>query len=141
MAAPGDFDNLADAADAADGIVARCAQEGGLVQVTLETLRDELGYKKLGRWVLEAIAEHLSGAGLGYFPLATLNPDNNTEPRKWQEVWVYARDGGSRARIIDAVLRPEESDVRGILDGLAAGYLESLTPEQKLNRIIEIATA
>jgi hypothetical protein len=122
-------------------IAANCKAAGGLIKVELEALRNELGYKKLGKWVLSEIAETLRTSGLGYFPEWVLDPVQNTEMRRWQEVWIYARDGSTRAKVIDAVLRPDESDVRGVLDGLAGGDLNALTAEQRLARIVEIATA
>lgn len=123
------------------GIAARCRAEGGLIEVDLESLRNELGYKKLGRWVLAEIEETLRTSGLGYFPQWVLDPQQNSELRRWQRVWIYERDGGSRARVIDAVLRPDESDVRSALDGLVQGRLAAMTAEQKLARIAEIAQA
>ncbi len=122
-------------------VSARCAEEGGLTKATLGELREELGYKKLGKWVPEEIAEALAAEELGRFPLATLDPLYNTEPRQNQTVWLYARDNSTRSEIITVVLDPERRDVRSILDGLADGRLAALTPEEKLERIREIASA
>lgn len=127
--------------EAGGGIAAQCAEAGGLVEVDLESLRNELGYKKLGKWVLSEIAETLSSKGLGYFPQWVLDPEQNDEMRRWQRVWIYKRDSSTRAQVIDAVLRPEECDVRSVLDGLANGDLKALTPVQRLERIAEIANA
>lgn len=122
-------------------ITARCREDGGLTEATLGELRDELGYKKLGRWVLAEIADTLKAAGLGFFPPDRLNAELNTEPRQWQTVWIYQRDGGSRARVLDAVLQPDECDVRGVLDGIGAENLAALSPAERLARIREIANA
>ncbi|MEV5283160.1 hypothetical protein [Streptomyces sp. NPDC051993] len=54
--------------DAAEGVAARVAAEGGLIETTLGALREELGYKKLGRWVLEELDGHLTGQKLGFIP-------------------------------------------------------------------------
>ncbi|MFG2692968.1 hypothetical protein ACIHEI_34350 [Kitasatospora sp. NPDC051984] len=116
----------------------RCRQEGGLVEVTLGDLREELGYKKLGKWVLVEVAEALSKAKLGHFPPNMLDPQLNIEPRQWQTVWIYDRDSSPRAQVIDAVLHPDQHDVRAVLDGLAGGRNEALTPEQKLARIRDL---
>jgi hypothetical protein len=124
-----------------DGIADRCKQAGGLTVTTLGELREELGKMKLGRWVLEEIAGLLSGAGLGHFPPSVLDPEQNSVPRQHQRVWVYERDGGPRARVIDAILDPEGHDVSGVLDGIVADRLAALTPEQKLDRIRDIVDA
>ncbi|MFI7519059.1 hypothetical protein OG994_22935 [Micromonospora globbae] len=127
--------------ETAFSIAARCREDGGLTEATLGELRDELGYKKLGRWVLAEIAETLRATGLGFFPPERLNAELNTEPRQWQTVWIYQRDGGPRARVIDAVLQPDDCDVRAVLDGIGAGNLAALSPEERLRRIREIANA
>jgi hypothetical protein len=41
---------------------------GGLIRTTLGELREELGYGRLGRHVLEEAAESLTLEGLGWFP-------------------------------------------------------------------------
>lgn len=116
----------------------RCRREGGLIEVTLGDLREELGYKKLGKWVLVEVAEALGKAKLGYFPPEMLDPLLNTVPRQGQSVWIYDKDGGPRAQVIDAVLHPDKHDVRAALDGLAGGHTDALSPEQKLDRIREL---
>jgi hypothetical protein len=123
---------------AAAGVAQRCRTEGGLIKATLGELREELGYRKLGRWVLAEIAETLESAGVGFFPRDLLNADLNTEPRQWQMVWIYDRDGGPRARVVDAILDPDKHDVPAVLDGLVAGDASALSPEQKLIRIRDL---
>ncbi|MDI5936782.1 MULTISPECIES: hypothetical protein [unclassified Micromonospora] len=127
--------------ETASGIAARCRANGGLTEATLGELRDELGYRKLGRWVLAEIAETLRTTGLGFFPPDRLRAELNTEPRQWQTVWIYDRDGGPRARMIDAVLQPDDCDVRGELEALGTKNLAGLTPRQKLERIRDIVNA
>ncbi|MDG4816649.1 hypothetical protein O7628_14220 [Micromonospora sp. WMMD956] len=127
--------------DIASGIAARCRANGGLTEATLGELRDELGYRKLGRWVLAEIAETLRTTGFGFFPPDRLRAELNTEPRQWQTVWIYDRDGGPRARMIDAVLQPDDCDVRGELEALGTDNLAGLTPRQKLERIRDIVNA
>ncbi|MFY1618853.1 hypothetical protein ACLQ25_03790 [Micromonospora sp. DT44] len=127
--------------DTAPGIAARCRADGGLTQATLGELRDELGYRKLGRWVLAEIAETLRATGLGFFPPERLTAELNTEPRQWQTVWIYVRDGGSRARVIDAVLQPDDCDVRAELDAIGTKNPATLTPQQRLDRIRDILNA
>ena len=112
-----------------------CDREGGLVEVTLGDLRTELGYRKLGPGVLEDIRVALAQQGLGYFPPHRLIFDSSEPPRQWHAVWVYRRDGGMRARVIEAILEPDENDVRGALDGLAVGNAQAMTAEQKLSAI------
>ena len=125
--------------EGAEGIAARCHAAGGLIEAELGELREELGYKKLGKWVLAEVAESLKKARLGYFPLDRLDPVQNTEPRQWQTIWIYERDNDLRAQVIDAVLNPDEHDVRAVLAGLVAGRTEALTAEQKLDRIRALA--
>jgi hypothetical protein len=121
------------------GTVARRTREaGGLLEVSLGELRDEAGYHKLGRWVLEEIREHLQKSKLGVFPANRLDPNENTEPRQWQKVWVYLRDDSTLARVIDAVLEPDKHNVRAALMGVALGDPEEMTADQKLDRIREI---
>jgi hypothetical protein len=123
------------------GTFEECVEEGGLMKVNLGDLRKELGYNRLGKWVLEEIASKLEGEGLGYFPRDVLDARCNTEPRQWDEVWIYVRDDSTRARVLDAVLTPERTNVRSVLDGLAGGDLSALTAEEKLKRIQEIVEA
>ncbi|MFF3633292.1 hypothetical protein [Streptomyces sp. NPDC002250] len=118
-----------------------CKDEGGLMQDNLGRLRATLGFDRLGKHVLSSIASKLEAAGLGYFPLAVLDPRCNTEPRKEQQVWVYTRDGSERARVLDAVLRPRLHNVRSTLDGLVSGDYSSLTAEEKLREVQKIINA
>ncbi|MEV4654912.1 hypothetical protein [Micromonospora sp. NPDC049301] len=127
--------------DTAPGIAARCRADGGLTEANLGQLRDELGYRKLGRWVLVEIADRLRASGLGFFPPERLDAELNTEPRQWQKVWIYVRDGGPRARVIDAVLQPDDCDVRAELDVIGSKNLVALTPQQRLDRIRDIVNA
>jgi hypothetical protein len=77
---------------------------------------------------------------LGHFPQGLFDPQCNTVPRQAQTVWIYGNDGGNRARIINAVLRPDQRDVRAALDALA-DHSEVLTPEQKLDRIRDLVSS
>ncbi|MBL1100868.1 hypothetical protein [Streptomyces coffeae] len=113
----------------------------GLVETTLGQLREELGYTRLGRGVLEGIVVALGKHELGYFPREVLDPRCNTEPRQWNKVWVYVRDNSTRARVLDAVLCPEQANVRSVLDGLVSRNPSALTTEEKLQRIREIANS
>jgi hypothetical protein len=127
--------------ETAPGIAARCRADGGLTEATLGELREELGYRKLGRWVLAEIADTLKATGLGFFPPHRLNAELNNEPRQSQTLWIYARDGGPRARVIDAVLQPDECNVRAELDAIGSSNPGALTPQQKLDRIRDIVNA
>lgn len=126
--------------EGAEGIAARCRAAGGLIEAGLGELREELGYKKLGKYVLEEVGETLKKAGLGYFPPGRLDAARNTEPRQWQTIWIYERNHELRSQVIDAVLDPDNHDVRAVLDGLVGGRVELLTPEQKLDRIRALVT-
>lgn len=120
------------------GVFEDCVEEGGLLKVDLGSMRAELGYGRLGKWILGEIAEKLEAEGLGYFPRDVLNASCNTEPRQNDEVWVYVRDTSTRARVLDAVLYPKHTNVRSVLDGIAGGDLAALTADEKLARIKEI---
>ncbi|WP_030991764.1 hypothetical protein [Streptomyces sp. NRRL S-1813] len=123
------------------GAFTEAEEGGGLTKITLGALREELGYRKLGKFILGEIGDSLEAEGLGFFPRATLDPRCNTEPRQWQEIWIYVRDNSTRARVLDAILYPEKVNVRSVLDGLAGGDLSALTAEEKLKRIQEIVEA
>jgi hypothetical protein len=127
--------------DGMETIAERCRGEDGLVEVSLGDLREELGYKKLGKWVLAEVEESLEKAKLGFFPTWILDPSRNTEPRQWQTIWVYERDGDLRAQVIDAVLHPEKHNVKEVMNTLVADHPETLTAEQKLERIRVIVSA
>lgn len=84
------------------------------------------------------IAETLDKSRLGFFPQDLLDPGQNTEPRQWQEIWIYDTTAAERGQVIDAVLHPDKHDVRAVLGGLLDGRPEALTPEQKLERIRQL---
>ncbi|MEU4119503.1 hypothetical protein AB0F71_34040 [Kitasatospora sp. NPDC028055] len=119
-------------------VAARCRAAGGLLKVTLGELRAEVGYRRLGKYVLEELAERLTEEGLGWFPTWRLSPTENSEPRKDHDVWVFLRDGGLRCQVIDAIQAPDSSDVPTVLNDLLAGRPQNLSPEHKLGLIREI---
>ncbi|MEU9076286.1 hypothetical protein ACFYUY_29275 [Kitasatospora sp. NPDC004745] len=126
------------AAGGAGTVAERCRAAGGLLRVTLGELRAEVGYRRLGKYVLEELADRLAEEGLGWFPAWRLSPTENGEPRKDHEVWVFVRDGGLRCQVIDAVQAPDGSDVPTVLNDLLAGRPQNLSPERKLGLIREI---
>ncbi|MFC5888826.1 hypothetical protein RMN57_20450 [Kitasatospora sp. CM 4170] len=119
-------------------VAERCRAAGGLLRVTLGELRAEVGYRRLGKYVLEELPERLTEEGLGWFPTWRLSPRDNGEPRKDHDVWVFIRDGGLRCQIIDAIQAPDGSDVPAVLNGLLKGRPQDLSPERKLGLIREI---
>ncbi len=56
--------------------------EAQIEVVTLQQLREALGYKKLGPRVLSDVSQKLAGQGLGYFPRYVI--DDNDLPRAWR---------------------------------------------------------
>ncbi|MEY9943699.1 hypothetical protein [Kitasatospora sp. GAS1066B] len=118
-------------------VAERCHAASGLIRTTLGELREELGYGRLGRCVLEETAESLTLEGLGWFPAWRLSAKND-RPHKDQELWVFARDGGLRCQIICAIQEPDGCDVPAVLDGLLNGRPQDLCPEDKLGLIREI---
>ncbi|MER5349680.1 hypothetical protein ACFXAF_17410 [Kitasatospora sp. NPDC059463] len=119
-------------------VAERCRAAGGLLRVTLGELRAEVGYRRLGKYVLEELAERLTEEGLGWFPTWRLSPRENGEPRKDHDVWVFIRNGGLRCQIIDAIQTPDGSDIPAVLNGLLKGRPQDLSPERKLGLIREI---
>jgi hypothetical protein len=117
-------------------IIARCRADGGVTKTTLGELRTALGYGRLGRWVLGAISEALDESGLGHFPTNLLQPQINDEPRQTQELWLFIQDESPIARVINAVLAPEDdAEVRSVLVAIRLDDEAELTPEQKLERV------
>ncbi|WP_406192037.1 hypothetical protein OH807_41040 [Kitasatospora sp. NBC_01560] len=109
-----------------------------MLRTTLGELREELGYKRLGKYVLEEMAETLTLDGLGWLPAGRLSPNQSGQPRQGQELWVFVRDGGLRCQVIRAVQDPDDCDVPAVLNGLFAARAEQLSPERKLALIGEI---
>ncbi|WP_137726557.1 hypothetical protein [Prescottella subtropica] len=87
--------------------------QDGLVVASLQDLREMLAYKKLGTRVLAEISTTLAGIGLGYFPRATI--DDNEQPRQWEEVRIYAKSSAV-GKIIEAVLDPGEANDTFLLE-------------------------
>jgi hypothetical protein len=77
-------------------------EKGGVLTVSMATLRDIHGAGKLGIWVREHIQEKLKGVGLGHYP---------PELPQYQEnsVRLY-RLGTPLADLIKAVLEPGETN-------------------------------
>lgn len=115
----------------------RVTAEGGITKINLGELRDELGYARIGKKILTTMSEHLSDSGLGYFPGGTLDAESNPEPRQWQEVWVYERDGSAKSAVLDAVADPENNDLVAALNMFSEGApdFRSMDAEQRLSFI------
>ncbi|TQF65295.1 hypothetical protein FK531_22000 [Rhodococcus spelaei] len=102
----GTFDSIKDVRAAVD-------ENGGLLTVTLQDLREALGYAKLGARVLATISTELSGHGLGYFPADVL--DDNPVPRRYDELRVFAKNEPI-GELINAVLEPSERGDEKLLE-------------------------
>ena len=115
-------------------ILGRVQDNGGIVKVSLGELRDELGYARIGKKILATMSNHLTESNLGYFPGGTLDGDENPEPRQWQEVWVYERDGSAKSAVLDAVADPENHDLVAALNmfGEGAPDFSSMSADQRL---------
>lgn len=126
-------------ADGAAGALAeRCRAAGGLLKTTLGELREELGYSRLSKYVLEELVETLTVTGLGWFPAWRLSPNENDNPLKEQQLWVFVRDSGLRSQVIDVIQSPDQCDVPSVLNGLLAQRFRDLSDERKLGLIREI---
>lgn len=99
-------------------IAKRVADSGGLVKVTLGELRDEMGFSRIGKHVLSAMADHLDRVGLAAFPTGTLDPEENSVPRQWQELWVYRDDNSARAAVFRAMDDPHKEHLIEALNNL-----------------------
>lgn len=86
-----------------DTIRDMCEENGGVLIVTLGELRDAVDAGKLGVHVMRRISRELKAAGLGYFPLAVV--EENDQPRQSDELRVY-RTNSPAAPYIEAVLYP-----------------------------------
>lgn len=119
----------------AKGITESARAAGGIVKVTLGDLRDELGYARIGKKILGTMSNHLTENGLGYFPGGTLDAGANPEPRQWQEVWVYERDGSAKSAVLDAVADPENHDLVAALNLFSEGApdFKSMSADQRLS--------
>lgn len=103
-------------------------EEGdGLQVVTLQELRESLGYKKLGPIVLNSVSEKLAGQGIGYFPDWIINA--NDLPRGRQEVRVFLTDS-ALGRIVQSVIEPTDTGDQRLLD-----LVEEDSPAEKLEQI------
>jgi hypothetical protein len=79
--------------------------DGGFAKLTLGELREIVGARRLGRFVLAEIGEWLEAHDLGYFPASVLL--DNTEPRQTQEIRVFSRkDVSPIGAVVDAVQTP-----------------------------------
>jgi len=112
----------------------RVREAGGITKINLGELRDELGYARIGKKILGTMSDHLSESGLGYFPGGTLDAAANPEPRQWQEVWIYERDGSAKSAVLDAVADPENHDLVAALNMFSEGAPDfaSMDAEQRL---------
>jgi hypothetical protein len=111
-------------------LAASCDERGGVLATTLGDLRDAVDAGKLGRLVMERIAQELAANGLGYFPREVL--DSNDQPRQWEPVRVYRKGAGALARAIEAVLDPSPRGDAFLVE------LGSSDAQDKLRRIREI---
>lgn len=113
-------------------------EAGGIAKVSLGQLRAELGYQRIGRHVLGKMGATLNEESLGFFPLSMLDPEANPEPRQWQEVWIYNRDGSAKTAILDAVADPENHDLvaaLSMIEGKNNLDFKNLTADQRLSII------
>lgn len=126
----------------AQTIAERVKAQGGIAKVTLGELRDELGFARLGKTVLQTMAEHLSENSLGHFPAWVLT-DENAEPRQWHEVWLYERDGSAASVVLDAVSDPDTHDLVSALKMFSADTPDysKMKPEARMALIKTISEA
>lgn len=123
--------------------IGRKAQEaGGIAKITLGELRDELGHARIGKMVLLSMAEYLTNNKLGFFPAWVLS-EENTEPRQWQEVWVYERDGSAKSVVLDAVSDPDNKDLVAALNMFSQDTPDysQLDSDQKMSLVKHILEA
>ncbi|MFE3202195.1 hypothetical protein [Embleya sp. NPDC059237] len=112
-------------------IARECRANHGLTKVSLGELRAEIGYAKLGNWVLKYIAEGLQEQELGFFPVGLLDPRVNEKPRQSQSLWIYdaaAEDSllAQVAEIISGSSNYRDEDVFSIMTGLGSSDSHTL---------------
>lgn len=121
----------------AQAVKAQVRKSGGIAKVLLGDVRNELGHARLGKNVLVSISNHLAEAGLGFYPAWILDPEQNPEPRQYQEFHVYEKDGSPKATVLEAMGDPEAHDLGAVLDtftGDAPTY-KDMSDKQKLAAI------
>lgn len=108
--------------------------DGDALQVvSLQSLRQAIGYKKLGPLVLETVGQKLAGQGIGYFPPEVI--DDNDLPRGWQEVRVFLTDS-PLGKTVKAILDPTESGDRRLME-LAEGDSATADKLEQIRAILE----
>lgn len=120
------------------GVAMRCQEFGGLLKIDLGELRQELGFSRLGRQVLDEISSTLRSVRLGFFPDWVLDSSVNLEPRQHQEIWLYLSDGGSISQVISAIQDPVNVDVPQVLSLISGNRFRPSSPEEKIRAIQEI---
>jgi hypothetical protein len=100
---------------------ARVDENGGVIAVQMEELRDGFGWRRLGPHVAERISDKLAGVGLGHAP------DPLPEVR-WERTLLFTL-GSDIGRVIGAVLDPDENGaalLREKIGGEAAEMLAQI---------------
>jgi hypothetical protein len=105
--------------------------EGGFITVSLVELRDVVGAKRLGKFVLEEIREWLKEERLGFFPRWML--ESNEEPRQTQELRLFdLNDAASPlSLLVNAIDSPSSRGDRVLRALSSADGLASLESEQR----------
>lgn len=99
--------NLAIDEDAKTRVLQSVEEGNGLATVNLGLLKEVVGVKRLGKFVLAEIKAWLRREGLNFFPVGVL--DDNPVPRQEQELRLYRADRLSPIlRAVEAVLDPSE---------------------------------
>lgn len=109
-------------------------ESDGLEVVTLQELRESIGYRKLGPLVLNSVAEKLVGQGIGYFPEWVI--DANDMPRGRQEVRVFLKDS-QLGRIVQSVLEPTDTGDRRLLELVGEGDSSAADKLEQIRTILE----
>jgi len=102
--------------DNIDDIQEACDEAGGVLSISLGELRDAVDAGKLGKFVMQRIAEELAAHGLGYFPQDLLEYARNQKPRQDQLIRIYRKGSSSTARAIEAVLHPSANGDQFLAD-------------------------
>ena len=118
---PGRYRNLGEVSDAVD-------QSYGLLNVSMEDLRDAVGARALGRKVRKQIADGLISQGIEYYPSRHDRELGDLPPRyHWEWVRLYNSDSPA-ANLIDAALDPSSENDSQLLQALA--WLKVLEDEK-----------
>jgi hypothetical protein len=113
------------------------SMDGNFVVVELHELRDAVGAKRLGKFVLEEISDWLVEEGFGYFPKWML--ESNSEPGQSQELRVFLSNSLSAVALLAEAIQAPSLKGDRVLRALAgeSSLDEVKTDSMRVERLRE----